>query len=160
MVYIRSEDVTNKSCDVSARELTNGDAVGPSSMASSSAVNGSHGIRTVLIGTRSKMTTGKPMAACKRKWARLQLSHEMLMLCHLPMVCVIAKVAPKPTNCTVTNRTIRDFRTWFKGSSGGISERSRIRYNSFSVMPLFWRASAPIYQLYSRVKIFIHEQKC
>ena len=43
--------------------LTNSDAVGPSNMPSSSAVNGSLGIIRVRIGTSKRIMIGKPMAA-------------------------------------------------------------------------------------------------
>lgn len=43
--------------------LTNGDAAGPSRIASSSFVNGNRGIRCVRTGSRSIIITGNPMAA-------------------------------------------------------------------------------------------------
>lgn len=45
--------------------LTNGEAVGPSKMLSSSIENGNRGTMTVLRGTINKITTGNPIAAIR-----------------------------------------------------------------------------------------------
>jgi hypothetical protein len=45
------------------RALTNGEAVGPSRIASSSGVKGRRGIMYIRTGTSRKMTSGNPIAA-------------------------------------------------------------------------------------------------
>ena len=126
--------------------LTKGDAVGPSRIASSSSVNGSRGMTTARNGMRSIMMMGNPMAAVRNP-IRGTIGNSAMHV-YSPMVCVMAIVAPNPINCTVTNRSIRDFRTRRKGSSTGVRCRSRRKYRSFRVIPLPCNASAPMYQLF------------
>jgi len=57
------------------KTLTKGDAVGPSSITNSSAVNGSLGIIKVRKGSKSIMITGKPIAAFK---CPLDVSHMVI----------------------------------------------------------------------------------
>lgn len=45
--------------------LTNGEAVGPSRIASSSSVNGKRGIRRMRRGISNMMMTGNPIAAMR-----------------------------------------------------------------------------------------------
>ena len=50
--------------------LTKSDAVGPSRIANSSFVKDMRGIKSVRIGKRSMMKTGKPIAAGRKKKKR------------------------------------------------------------------------------------------
>ena len=94
--------------------LTNGDAVGPSSIASSSIVKGIRGMRYIRTGIKSMIITGKPIAAIQvqarvsamvrvvdQTWTSYKSSVSTQWArkegMYVPIVCVMAKVAPKPT---------------------------------------------------------------
>lgn len=86
--------------------MVKSDAVGASSAASSSGVK-SLGRRSARMGMRARMKTGKPTAA---------------------MVCVMAKVAPKPMSSRRTNHQILEVRLMdLKGAVGGVRCLSRQR---------------------------------
>lgn len=111
------------------RQLTKGEAVGPSSTLNSSSLNNPHlGTIHQATGTSNAITTGKPIAA---------------------FVWTIAKVTPKPTSSIRRKRAIREGRTERNGVDGGVSVRSRIRWRNFWVRPEVKRASRPMYQLES-----------
>jgi len=59
---------TNRTLTLSKEyRLTNGEAVGPSRIASSSLVNGKRGIRKIRRGTSNMIMTGNPIAAMRRR---------------------------------------------------------------------------------------------
>jgi hypothetical protein len=87
----------------------------------------------------------KPYSSCRNKYQSSPRGAGFHT--DLPMVCVIAKVAPNAPSCSATYRRMRDLRTWRRGSVDGVIVRSIRKYRIFCVIPFSESSLRPIYQL-------------
>ena len=105
--------------------------MGWSRMPSSSGENDIRGTTNARNGINNRMMTGNPTAAVPcgenntttNQLARGHASGHSFQS-DVPMVCVMANVAPNAASCSETKSRMRDLRTRRSGSLDGVSARS------------------------------------